>query len=401
MRTSRGRGWQPRFTTCGSWIIFGLAMLLTGSAIAVAPPKFGDPLSGLKKDEMDLFSEGREDFMEEETPEDGLGPVFNNVSCAACHSNPVVGGDSNILETRFGRIKRTQFDAMSEFGGSLIQSQGIGDCLGKNNGEKVPPQATIVAQRKTTPLFGLGLVDNVPDSLLDEIAEHQKRNYPGIAGTANRVKDVASGQDRTGRFGWKAQVATLLTFSGDAYLNEMGITNPLFPTENAPQGDDKLLAKCDTVADPEDDGTGVHNFNNFMTLLAPPPRGSITKDVRDGEEIFTSLGCAICHHPTLTTGPSSIPALNNKTFQPFSDFLLHDMGSLGDGIEQGGATGSQMRTAPLWGLSVRTTFLHDGRASNLPDAILAHDGQGLTAQKLYTRLKSSELAKLIAFLKSL
>jgi len=340
--------------------------------------------------------------MEEEKPEDGLGPVFNDVSCAACHSNPVVGGDSNVLETRFGRIKKQQFDAMSEFGGSLIQSQGIGDCLGKNNGEKVPPQATIVAQRKTTPLFGLGLVDNVPDSVLDGIAEDQKAKYPDVAGTANKITDVASGTpNRTGRFGWKAQVATLLTFSGDAYLNEMGITNPFFPTENSPQGDDKLLAKCDTVADPEDDGTGVHHFNNFMTLLAPPPRGSITKDVRDGEEIFTSLGCAICHHPTLKTGPSSIAALDQKTFQPFSDFLLHDMGSLGDGIEQGGATGSQMRTAPLWGLSVRTTFLHDGRASNLPDAILAHDGQGLTAQNLYRQLKSSELAKLIAFLKSL
>jgi CxxC motif-containing protein (DUF1111 family) len=204
-----------------------------------------------------------------------------------------------------------------------------------------------------------------------------------------------------GRFGWKAQQGRLHAFSGDAYLNEMGITNPLFPTENAPQGNADLLKQCDTKADPEDDGTGVQNFTNFMTLLAPPPRGSITKDVRDGEEIFTSLGCAICHHPTLTTGPSSIPALNNKTFQPFSDFLLHDMGSLGDGIEQGGATGSQMRTAPLWGLRVRTTFLHDGRANTLEAAILAHDGQGLTAQQQYGLLKSSELAKLIAFLNSL
>lgn len=373
-------------------------MLLTGSATAVAPPKFGDPLSGLTKDEMNLFSEGREDFMEEEKPEDGLGPVFNDVSCAACHSNPVVGGDSNVLETRFGRIVKKKFDAMNEFGGSLIQSQGIGVCGG---GETVPDEATIKAGRKTTPLFGLGLVDNVPDSLLDEIAEDQKRNHPDVAGTANRVKDVASGQNRTGRFGWKAQVATLLTFSGDAYLNEMGITNPFFPTENAPQGDAKLLAKCDTVADPEDDGTGVHNFNNFMTLLGPPPRGPVTPKVLAGEAVFRQIGCAICHHPTLTTGPSSIAALNQVSFQPFSDFLLHNMGSLGDGIEQGGATGSQMRTAPLWGLSVRKTFLHDGRATNLPDAILAHDGQGLPARNRYTELSKSDLKDLIAFLNSL
>src|SRR5262249_46379689 len=249
--------------------------------------------------------------------------------------------------------------------------------------------------------FGLGLVDNVPDSLLDEIAKNQQHNNPDVAGTANKVKDVASGQDRTGRFGWKAQVATLLTFSGDAYLNEMGITNPLFPTENEPQGDAKLLAKCDTVADPEDDGTGIHYFNNFMTLLGPPPRGPVTPNVLAGEAVFKQIGCAICHHPELATGPSSVKALDGVTFQPFSDFLLHDMGNLGDGIEQGGASGSQMRTAPLWGLRTRTTFLHDGRARTLEDAILAHDGQGVTAQNLYKQLGKSDLNDLIAFLKSL
>jgi CxxC motif-containing protein (DUF1111 family) len=375
-------------------------MLLAGSAIADPPTKFGDPLPQIKKGEMELFSEGRDDFMEEETPDDGLGPVFNDVSCARCHSNPVVGGDSNVLETRFGRINhQNQFDAMSEAGGSLIQSQGT-PCLG-GKGETVPVEATIVAQRKTTPLFGLGLVDNVPDQSLLDIAADQNAKHPEVAGTANKVTDVASNMERIGRFGWKAQVATLLTFSGDAYLNEMGITNPLFPTENAPQGNAALLAQCDTKAVLEDDGTGVQNFTNFMTLLAPPPRGPITKDVRDGEEIFTSLGCAICHYPTLKTGSSSVAALNHKTFEPFSDFLLHDMGSLGDGIVQGGATGSQMRTAPLWGLSVRTTFLHDGRTNDLSAAILAHDGQGVSARKAYEKLKSSELAKLIAFLKSL
>ena len=233
------------------------------------------------------------------------------------------------------------------------------------------------------------------------MAKKQKHNFPDVAGTANKVKDVASGKNRTGRFGWKAQVATLLTFSGDAYLNEMGITNPLFPNENAPQGDDKLLTKCDTVADPEDDGSGVQAFTNFMTLLTPPPRGPVTDQVKAGEKVFTDIGCAVCHHPTLTTGPSSTRALNGVTFQPFSDFLLHDMGSLGDGIEQGGATGSQMRTAPLWGLRVRTTFLHDGRTDNLSDAILAHDGQGLAAQNSYRQLSADNLKNLIAFLMSL
>jgi CxxC motif-containing protein (DUF1111 family) len=379
-------------------------MLLTGSAIAVAPLKYGDPLPELTQEEMDLFSEGREDFMEEEKPEDGLGPVFNDVSCARCHSNPAVGGDSNVLETRFGRPGNQGFDPMSGVGGSLLQSQGI-DCLGEKVVEKVPDDSTIVAQRKTTPLFGLGLVDNVPDQSLLDIAAEQKatQKATGVAGTANQVTDNSTGIPtiRIGRFGWKAQVATLLTFSGDAYLNEMGITNPLFPQENAPQGDTNLLAKCDTVADPEDDGTGVQNFTNFMTLLAPPPRGPITPPVLDGEKIFTSLGCAICHQPTLITGESSNPAFHLVRFHPFSDFLLHDMGGLGDGITQGGATGSQMRTAPLWGLRTRSTFLHDGRARKVEDAILAHDGQGATAREAYRGLKSSDLAKLMIFLKSL
>src|SRR5262249_16125132 len=131
---------------------------------------------------------------------------------------------------------------------------------------------------------------------------------------------------------------------------------------------------------------------------------AITQAVSDGEAIFTSLGCATCHHPTLTTGPSSVAALNQVSFQPFSDFLLHDMGNLGDGIEQGGATGSQMRTAPLWGLSVRTTLLHDGRTDDLSVAILAHDGQGAAARKAYQdllRMNRSAVDKLIDFLKSL
>jgi CxxC motif-containing protein (DUF1111 family) len=289
---------------------------------------------------------------------------------------------------------------MTEFGGSLIQSQGIGPA-GACLGETVPPEATITAQRKTTPLFGLGLVDNVPDALLLQTAKLQQRTFRALAGTPHLVADVASGQIRVGRFGWKAQVATLLTFSGDAYLNEMGITNPLFSTENAPQGDASLLSLCDTVPGLEDDGAGVHAFNNFMTLLAPPPRGPITPAVKSGESAFLRLGCAVCHVPSLKTGPSPIPALDQVRFQPYSDFLLHDMGELGDGISQGRANGRQMRTAPLWGLRTRTTFLHDGRAKNVSDAILFHAGQGRYASYLYSRLTQADSLNLLAFLDSL
>jgi CxxC motif-containing protein (DUF1111 family) len=379
--------------------VLGLAALLTRSAIADDPPSFGQPLPYLTAAELKMFDDGRDDFQEVETPEDGLGPVFNNTSCAACHSNPAVGGDSNIFETRFGRGDHNRFDAMEEAGGSLIQSEGIDAAACP--GEKVPSNATRVAQRKSTPLLGLGLVDNVPDGTLERLAERQKSETPDVAGTTNKVTDVASGKVRVGRFGWKAQVATLKTFAGDAYVNEMGITNPLFPTENAPGGDATALAACDKVADPEDDGTGVQNFTNFMTLLAPPPRGPITREAQAGEAIFKQIGCAVCHQPTLKTGSHTVAALNEAEFHPFSDFLLHDMGELGDGIGQGQANGREMRTAPLWGIRVRSQYLHDGRATTLEDAVLAHKGQGKDARQQFKQLDRRDTERVIAFLNSL
>ena len=195
---------------------------------------------------------------------------------------------------------------------------------------------------------------------------------------------------------------TLFQFSGDAYLNEMGITNPQFPNENCPQGDCAALAfnPAKGISDP--DGEGVEAFNNFMTMLAPPPRGPISVDVVVGGVIFASLGCANCHVPALRTGPHEVQALANQTFFPFSDFLLHDMGSLGDGIEQQGrATGREMRTAPLWGLREIETFLHDGRATTVEQAILAHEGQDAAARDRFQALNSDSKAKLLKFLNSL
>jgi CxxC motif-containing protein (DUF1111 family) len=197
-------------------------------------------------------------------------------------------------------------------------------------GETLPPETTIVAGRKSTPLFGLGLIEAIPDNDLHQLAAKQPH---AIKGKVHQVKDVGQ-PTRPGRFGHKAQVATLLQFSGDAYLNEMGITSPHFRTENCPNGDCGLL-RCDPVPDPEDDGSGVHAFAEFMRLLAPPPRGAITPEVQAGEQVFARIGCAGCHVPMLMTGGSPIAVLNRVTFHPYSDFLLHDIGALGNGIEQG------------------------------------------------------------------
>ncbi len=366
-------------------------------------PKFGDPLPNLTSAQQASFLAGKASFLVVETVATGLGPVFNDVSCVACHSSPAAGGGSTTIETRFGRVVNGQFDPMTDFGGSLIQKQGIGFYNGVNFvGEVVPRRATISAGRRTTPLFGLGLVDAVPNATFEQLASLEQQYTPHTAGRVNAITDQATGDQIVGRFGWKCQQGSLFTFSGDAYLNEMGITTPLFPTENCPQGNCALLQANPAPSNPnEPDNDDLQAFTNFMSLLAPPPQVALSSAAKSGAKTFASIGCVNCHFPALETGPSSIAALNCVTFFPYSDFLLHDMGSLGDGIAQAGAGQTEMRTAPLWGVRVMTSFLHDGRAATLSQAILAHDGQGRGARNQFAGLSKTDQANLIAFLNSL
>jgi CxxC motif-containing protein (DUF1111 family) len=379
---------------------------------------FSRPHPGLTADELARFEAGLEEFSGTEGVADGLGPVFNENSCSTCHAVGGVGGGSNVFETRFGRRGRGVFDPLAQLGGSLIQRQGIGsegaptpDC--SFAGETVPPEADVTALRRSTPLFGLGLVDAVPDSALHELARRQRERNRATAGRVSLATNRANQQPAVAKFGWKAQIQSLFEFSANAYLNEMGITSPLFPVENCPNGDPEsceLLARCNPVPEVNDDGEDVVLFFDFMTLLGPPPRGRITPAVRRGEQVFERIGCAECHVPTLRTGASPVAALSEKEFHPYSDFLLHDMGSLADGI--GGrqadasgveaiATGREMRTQPLWGLRLIDRFLHDGRAATLRAAILAHDGQGSGARERYRRLSLDQRRDLAAFLRSL
>jgi CxxC motif-containing protein (DUF1111 family) len=407
---------MPAAALGAALIMLALAALGGGSS-----PNFGDPLSGLTPDLLARFEAGQANFEGTDTPATGLGPVFNNTGCAQCHSIPAVGGGSTILETRYGTLTNGVFDPLTQYGGSLIHQQGIGTFNGVDYVGEIVPQppavpngpATIVAGRRTTPLFGLGLVDAVPSSTFQQIAEHEQEFAPETAGRVNVVNDVfADGQApeaRAGRFGWKCQHSTMFAFSGDAYLNEMGITTPFLPNEICPQDPAQgRLVNCALLAanpgpaptnDP--DNSSLSQFTDFITFLAPPPPLALTRQAQIGARIFTGIGCANCHLPTLHTGPSPIAALDNVTFHPFSDFLLHDMGSLGDGIAQSGAGQTEMRTAPLWGVRVLTTFLHDGRAKTLSQAILAHAGQGRAARNAFANLSRSDQANLIAFLNSL
>ena len=377
----------------------------SSEAMFTRQPDFGDPLPGLSAADLARFQAGEEEFTAVETVEEGLGPVFNEASCATCHVGPngAIGGTNQRLETRFGFKKQfsDKFDPLANLGGSLLQDRGIGKFNGVNFvGEKVPRGANVTTPRRTTPLFGLSLVDATPSATFFSIASSQARNNKGIAGTPSIVTDPITGKQVLGKFGWKAQVPSLFVFSGDAYLNEMGITNPIFPNENCPRGNCALLA-ANPVPTLNDDGAGVEAFNDFMTLLAPPPRGPQSGLTDKGNDVARAIGCLDCHVQTLQTGRNAVRALDQVTYHPFSDFLLHDMGQLGDGITQNQATGKLMRTQPLWGLRTQALMLHDGSATTITDAILAHDGQAKDSRRQFERLGSFDRNALLAFLKSL
>ena len=366
-----------------------------------APPGFGLPLPGLTGDQLAAFEDGKGDFEDVETKVSGLGPIFNRDSCAACHSVPALGGSSRVFVTRFGRVANGVFDPLASLGGSLLQERAI-DPSGL---EHVPREANVVAKRQSTPLFGLGLIEAIPDATI--LRGVRTKPVDGVLGRASMVLDVATQKTLVGRFGWKGQQATLLSFAGDAYLNEMGITNRLFPTENAPNGNVALLKKLDTVRDPEDQPdpvsgkAGIDVLADFMRFLGPPPTRPITASNAFGAKLFLDVGCASCHTPMMSTGSSKIAALNAKTVMLYSDLLLHDMGMLGDGIVQGTAGARDMKTPPLWGLSASGPYLHDGRAMTIEDAIKAHDGEAKVSRDRFLKLTRDQQALLVEFLKSI
>ena len=394
----------------------------TFSAVNGGTLRVGDPIAGLPAADVEAFTDGRGDFAEVETPEDGLGPIFNDASCANCHSAGAIGGGSTRVETRFGSVSNGNFDPLATRGGSLLQDQTIGAVVvnGRNCNwalEVVPSVANRRAGRRTTPLFGLGLVDLIPDSTFSNLAASQPSQVRGK--TSITTDFVGRRTNAVGKFGWKGQNPTLFQFSGDAYLFEMGITNSLAPgiapfaVEQCPNqsGDCDQLAACDTVPgiddedeDPEDGvSDGVQFFANFMKFLTPPPRGNVGNAENAGEQVFSRTGCASCHTASFTTPNSSAmpQAMRSRTIHPYSDFLLHNMGGGADGIVQGTAGAQDMRTAPLWGLRFITTFMHDGSQTSIDGAIRAHQGQGLAAANAFRNLSSTDRNNLLAFLRSL
>ncbi|HTE55674.1 MAG TPA: di-heme oxidoredictase family protein [Kofleriaceae bacterium] len=404
----------------------------------------GDPLPGTNAA---AFAEARDAFIAEEEIDEGLGPIFNERGCGTCHTTTVVGGSGDQIERRFGRFQSNGtffgFDVAPEnHGGTLRQLMTNGTFVNGTTTctiplEVEPATATVKnVGRRTTALFGLGLMDSMPDAVFPQVQATQPASVRGIAqSVAIVLPDVRDpnqriGSQRVGRFGWKGLVPSLLVFSGDAYLNEMGITtqscvqgqsilafaNENFPNNVAP------AAGCNggDLAPPQPAGNGVPTFTDdavgscagglneiqddlvlfrtFMEHLAPPPRnfsqdsGSV---INAGSQVFQAVGCAGCHVTGTFITPfnpfNGVPS--RFQFQPFGDFMLHDMGSLGDRI--GNTNDSQfrtrlMRTAPLWGARLQRLMLHDGRVTlansgnnvltMIRNAILAHDGTARTAR---------------------
>jgi CxxC motif-containing protein (DUF1111 family) len=383
-------------------LAIGVFSVVGFQAIAQQRPPGAIPVGGLTPAQQIAFNEGSHTFSKNYEIADGLGPVFNDESCSDCHRN---GGGTNRTVRRFGRVDRGVFDPLAELGGSLIQSRGIGSITTVDGthdfvGERTPPDATVTTLRRSQAVQGLGLVDAVPDDTWRALAQAQLQADPSTAGRVNIVLDLSTGRAAVGKVGWKAQVPTLMQFAGDALLDEIGITNPLFRDEVCPQGDCRALDFNPAPA-MNDDGRDVEDLTNFMTMLAPPARGPITDDVFAGEQVFMQIGCDICHRPTLRSGPSPVDALHRVDFHPYSDFLLHDMGSLGDGIAQGQATGLEIRTQPLWGLRNTNRFMHDAATNSIEEAIRRHDGQARAAREQFVELAPGQLAQVLAFLRSL
>ncbi len=384
----------------------------------------------------------RAEFEQVEGISDGLGPIYNAQSCRECHQNPVTGGISQITELRAGHE-----DASGNFvaatvtindgattipNRSLINDRAI--CPGvvtDTNGnivfnfpntniqERVPGAENVRTFRTSLNLMGDGFVEAIDSNTLVAISNSQPGQSAGqIQGLFIQVPVLeAPGHVRGGRFGWKNQQASLLSFSSDAYLNEMGITNRLAPNNV------DVTNVCDTVADPEDhDVTGrppgfqdIDAFAEFMRATKAPSRDTAlaaTADAQAGQSLFNSIGCNICHVTSITTAPTgtvinggafTVPAaLGNKIIHPFGDFLLHNIGTGDDIVQNGGqASADSVRTAPLWGVRTRDRLMHDGESLTRNEAILRHAGEANSVINNYINLSTTQKNQLITFLNSL
>ncbi len=417
--------------TGGSAVYFavgavGVVAATTRAGHVAAQPAAGAPLSGLTAQQLVRFDTGKARFARSFSEPEGLGPIFNKTACSDCHDSPFGGaGTETVLWA--GANNKSGFDPLEELGGSLFQMQATSDICE----ESPPPFANVISQRVTTGTLGYGLIEAIPDGDILANADADDSDADGISGRAHLVEALEDqctpcepGELHVGRFGLKAQVATVLTFAAEESVNQLGITNRFRGQDSDPNGDNppSLAApdNCDTIPDPEDGvsfGNGIDRefidvVTDFQRFLAAPPQ--TPRSGMAGEQRFVAIGCADCHVPAFITGCDEQieQALRCRTITPYSDFLLHDMGLNGEPIPQGAAGSGEVKTPPLWGLTLRPALWHDGRfnsgafAERTLGAIAAHDdGLGLSeaaaAAQAFESLPAAEKAAVLSFLGSL
>jgi len=422
-----------------------IALISVPAQLLDAPTGFDNKSNGMVDDATHQTDQLK--FEEVDTLSDGLGPLYNAQSCSECHQNPVSGAGSQVTELRVGHLGPGGHFRTPEIpiahgaeiitGRSLVNDRAIcpnAAFADKEIQEHVPETETIRTLRLSLNILGDGFVEAIADQTLKDLSKQQcKTSHGKICGQVLYVPIVeAPGQMGVGRFGWKDQHASLLSFSGDAYLNEMGITNRLQPNE--------VTKVCNTVSEPNDaigpDGlSDVDHFARFMRATKAPARdGQLASSTtaKKGLGLFDKIGCAACHTETLITAPAGtkinggtyvIPAaLGSITFHPYGDFLMHDVGT-GDGILQATpehygnkvfqimsdymskqdfeSSRKKIRTAPLWGVRLRPRLMHDGASLTLHDAITRHSGEATHVTKQFEKLKKNDQEAIVDFLKSL
>jgi CxxC motif-containing protein (DUF1111 family) len=427
----RYRNFTLIFAVLATVCLLGTVTVVLSQSSSQAPTGFSTPTlnenpgsqsvsNGFPEPAGDTFANDQSHFEEQDGVDNGLGPIFNAQSCVSCHQNPVTGGISQVTELRVGHQ-----DANGNFanpsitindGQSTVPNRSLVNdrAICPQAQERTPGTETIQTFRTSLNTLGDGFVEAIDSNTLLAIANNQPSQSGGrIAGEFIQVPVLeAPGQIRGGRFGWKNQQASLLSFASDAYLNEQGITNRLNKTDST--------NVCKTTTDPEDgtDSLGladIDHFAIFMRATKAPPVDSVllaTSDAQTGQQLFSAIGCNICHLTSITTAPTgtvinggafTVPAaLGSKVIHPYSDFLLHNVGT-GDGIVQNGPpdTANKMRTAPLWGSRTRDRLMHDGESLTRNDAILRHAGEATAVINNYRSLSTNQKNQLITFLNSL
>jgi len=361
--------------------------------------ELGERLNGLTREERVRFEAGRAEFQKVFTPETGLGPLFNADSCAECHEDPIAGGPGDEVEVHVAAFDSaaTSCDPLVGRGGPVIQQMvtpALNAALGIDR-EPIPAEATARADRSTPDIFGFGLLDAVPDAVIEALADPNDRDGDGISGRPNHFFD-----GRLGRFGRKALVPTLGEFNAGAFVIEQGITNPDASTEET-IGGDPLPEGVDPLAEPELSAEALSLANDFVRFLAPPAPRPASGAAKKGRAIFVRIECQRCHVPSLTTGDNPVEALKNREVYAYTDLLLHDMGPELADICLSEATPSEFRTEPLMGVRLSTSFLHDGRAKTLEEAIRLHGGEASRSRARFEALSAKERESLLAFLRSL